>query len=338
MKFKSAILYSHNEPLRIEELEPLPLEYGQVLVRVLTSGICGAQLNEIRGTKDENAPMPRPMGHEGCGEVVELGPGVNKVKVGDFVCMHWRQGFGVDSDFPRYRLNGSTITSGRITTFSEYAVVSENRITAVPDSVPSELMTLMGCSLSTALGTIENEANLLMGESILVVGCGGLGLNLIRAARMRRAGLIHALDIVKEKQSAAIAAGADLFAWDSHELALKKYDVIVDTTGVPVAIADTLTFMAPGGRYFMVGQPGPKQAIMLHGANHLFHGSGKTIKATQGGCFNPSVDIPRYVGLWRSGQLDYTGTITHQFPLENINEALKIVRDGQAGRVILKCT
>lgn len=337
---KAAILTSTNTPLTLADISHAPLEFGQVHVQILATGICGAQLQEIRGEKGNH--FPRLMGHEACGRVIATGEGVSTVKCGDKVVLHWRVGSGIESDFPRWMWKGATgsQTSGKITTFAEQVVVSENRCTAVPDETPNELCALLGCGLSTALGTIENEANLMMGESILIVGCGGLGLNLIRAARMRLAGRIHAFDNVPQKLKAAFEAGADETYWMAPVIQSNKhdlpYDVIVDTSGNPDAIADTLPLLAPSGRYIMVGQPGPKQGIMMHGARHLFEGEGKTIKATQGGCFNPSLDIPRYVGLWRSGQLKLDGIITHRLSLDQINDGIELVKNGQAGRIIIE--
>jgi S-(hydroxymethyl)glutathione dehydrogenase/alcohol dehydrogenase len=336
MKFQAAVLTALDAPLTIGDVESDPLEYGQVLVRVLVSGICGAQLQEIRGEKGNASYIPHLLGHEGCGVVEEVGPGVTSVDVGNKVVLHWRPGSGVESGFPSYTFDGRLISSGKVTTFSEYSVVSENRITRVPHETPNELCALLGCGLSTALGTIENEANLLMGESILVVGCGGLGLNLIRVARMRLAGTIHALDISERKAISSTDAGADVFGVSFEDFNDMQYDVIVDTTGNPHAIADAIILLAPSGRFIMVGQPGPKQGIMLHGARHLFDGTGKVIKATQGGAFQPSLHIPRYVGLWKSGQLKLDGVISHRLPLAQINDGIELVKNGLAGRVLLE--
>lgn len=336
MKFQAAILTEVDQPLTLAEVESQPLEYGQVLVRILVSGICGAQLQEIRGEKNNLSYIPHLLGHEACGIVEEVGPGVHNVSVGDKVVCHWRIGSGIEAAFPQYLWGTRQIISGKITTFSEFSVISENRLTRVPSETPNELCALLGCGLSTALGTIENEANLLMGESILIVGCGGVGLNLIRAARMRLAGDLHATDILPQKLIAAFHAGATQTLWMPELLKAQRYDVIVDTTGHPDAIADTLPLLASSGRYIMIGQPRPSQGIMMHTARHMFEGSGKMIRATQGGAFNPATDIPRYVSLWRSGQLKLDGIISHRLPLARINEGIELVKNGQAGRVMVE--
>lgn len=333
MKITAALLTAHNTPLSLATLEPMPLTYGQVLVKVLASGICGAQLNEIDGHK-KTGPMPHPLGHEGCGEVLEVGPAIRQVKVGDRVVMHWRKGDGIESEFPRYLLNGEAITGGKVTTFSDFSVCSENRLTPVPKDTPVDLCALLGCGLSTALGVIENEANLKMGESVLIIGCGGLGLNLILAARMRMASVVDVLEKVESKHAAAKAMGASLVGncWLPNDF---KYHVVVDTTGSENAISFGLEHLAPSGRFIMVGQPRPGVSIPINNARHLFDGEGCSIKATQGGRFQPSRDIPRYVRAYETGHLKVDGIVTHRTPLEFINDAIDTVRRGEAGRVLI---
>jgi Zn-dependent alcohol dehydrogenase len=148
-------------------------------------------------------------------------------------------------------------------------------------------------------------------------------------------------DVLKRKRLRAWEAGADSFYASEHDrwyyvddgkYREQAFDVIVDTTGFFPA-SDLL---APSGRYIMVGQPVPDADILLPNARHLFDGEGKTIKATQGGGFNPDKDIPRYVAMWRSGNLNLDGIITHYFNFEDINTAIETVKNGEAGRVMLR--
>ena len=132
VKFKAAILESLNANLVIDEVELPTLSFGQVLVRVQYSGICGAQINEIDGTKGPDRFLPHLLGHEGSGTVLEVGIGVKTVKVDDRVVLHWRQGDGLQSETPTYRRGGRTVNAGWVTTFNEYAIVSENRMTVIP--------------------------------------------------------------------------------------------------------------------------------------------------------------------------------------------------------------
>jgi S-(hydroxymethyl)glutathione dehydrogenase / alcohol dehydrogenase len=344
MTATAAILTEINKPLELREIEWAPLSYGQVLVKVLVSGICGAQLAEIRGDKNLDAPMPRLMGHEAAVQVLETGPGVTHVKEGDLAVAHWRIGGGVESENPRWttRLemkSGNALeklfTSGKITTFSTHSVVSENRLTAVAKETPVELCALLGCSLSTALGVIEHEAKLLMGDSVLIIGCGGLGLNLILAAKQRGAARIVSHDNLSSKKEPAISVGSDFFYREFNFT--DKFDVVIDTTGNALAIAHGIECLAPSGRFIMVGQPKPRENVTLTNARHMFDGSGKSIIATQGGRCQPSVDIPRWINAYRACRFSIEGIVSHRFSLEKINEALDCVRNGQAGRVLIDC-
>lgn len=338
---KAVLLTEIGQPLTIADLFVPEPSYGQVLVRVLATGICGSQLQEIDGHK-AGGPLPHPLGHEGVGIVEAVGIGVTTVKVGDKVILHWRKGEGIESDFPKYTYTtpgpaqGSshvhTITGGKVACWMERCIVSENRCTAVPHNTPDELCALLGCGLSTALGTIEHEAKLLMGESVLIIGCGGLGLNLILAARLRKASIVCAQD-KEEKGQITWDLGATIFSRSG--LFTQKFDVIIDTTGSPEAIEVGLKYLAPSGRFIMVGQPKEGELVRIPSARDLFNGSGCSIMATQGGRFNPATDIPRYVAAWRAGHLKINGIITHRFPLADINEAIALVRAGQAGRVLI---
>ena len=195
MKSRAAILVESNAPLVIDEIEIPALQCGQVLVRVYRSGICGAQLNEIAALKGPDRFLPHLLGHEGGAEVVDIGPGVTHVKPGDRAVLHWRKGAGIHSATPKYRWGDKIVNSGWVTTFNEYAVVSENRVTAVPKDVDLEVAALMGCAITTGLGLITNDAKLKIGESVLIYGAGGVGMTTIVGAALMSAWPIIAVDL-----------------------------------------------------------------------------------------------------------------------------------------------
>jgi Zn-dependent alcohol dehydrogenase len=206
----AALLTAHNAPLLLAEIQPAgPLEFGQVLVRVLVSGLCGAQLQEIRGEK--GGPLPHLMGHEGCGIVEEVGPAVTRVKVGDKVVMHWRKAAGLESPIPKYRFVESVqgepcFTSGRVTTLATHSICSENRLTPVPADTDPALCALLGCSLSTALATVESEVR--WGQSVLVLGVGGLGLALLAALHLAVPTRLCACDTNERKRSPSTSSAS----------------------------------------------------------------------------------------------------------------------------------
>jgi Zn-dependent alcohol dehydrogenase len=340
MKFKAAILTELNQPLTLGDVETTELLVGQVLVKILVSGLCGAQLQELAGEKGNANFLPHLLGHEGCGIVQEIGVGVTTVKVGDKVVMHWRKSDGIEAPFPKYIYNGKEMSSGKVTTISEYSIVSENRLTTVPDDTPDELCALLGCAMTTALGTVTNEANVKYGESVLIIGCGGLGLHLIEACKLANAFPITGLDVNDKKEDISKRAGATTYYNISKNnindiIKDGSIDIIIDTTGNENILRDVFPKLSGSGRLILVGQPKPGRDIVIPNANKLFSGTGQTIKATQGGSTNPTEDIPRYVKLNKAGILTIKNLITHRFNLDEINDAFDMLKSGNAGRIMI---
>jgi S-(hydroxymethyl)glutathione dehydrogenase/alcohol dehydrogenase len=313
------------------------------LVKVLASGICGAQIGEISGAKGPDKWLPHLLGHEGGGVVLEIGPGVTQVKLGDHVVMHWRKGPGIEAAPPRYQWRDKTVGGGWVTTFNDHAVVSENRLTPIDKDIHFEIAALMGCAVTTALGMINNEAKLKIGESVAVAGCGGVGLNVIQAAGLVGGNPIIGIDLHDRKLMLAYETGATHLvntADDDLKLEVKRFtggqgvDVFVDCTGSCEMISAGYDLIKPaGGRMILLGQPHHEECLTLPGVRR--HYCGKTVLDSQGGLTDPAVDIPRYLALYKAGRLPLEQFITHRFPLEAVNEALDVVRSGQAGRVIL---
>lgn len=327
---KAALLAELNAPLQVCDVDLTPLDFGQVQVRVLAAGICGAQLQEIRGEK--GGPLPHLMGHEGCGIVEAIGAGVTRVKVGDKVVMHWRKAAGIESPFPKYRICERQFTSGLVTTWAEQTICSENRLTPVPPDTDTTIAVLLGCGLSTAIATLETQVRR-VGERILVMGCGGLGAALLGAMHLASPGHVCVCDVHEKKRRYA-EGHADRYVNLATETLDGKFDLILDTAGVPSAMETALPLLAPSGRYVMIGQPPPGRPVCIAAARHMFDGDGKTITATQGGGFKPDEDIPRYLPLSRD--LYIHNLVSHTFPLEKINFALDLVRQGESGRVLIE--
>ncbi len=302
---------------------------------MLMAGICGAQLQEIRGEKDNTKYLPHLMGHEGVGIVESIGKNVRTVKVGDKVVCHWKKGSGTEAEAATYMIDyekedvtkGTYVCGGPCHTWADQVSLSENRVTSVPQDTPDELCVLLGCALSTGLGVCENDACLRMGESVLIVGCGGVGLCCIAAARAMGCE-VWAHDKNRVALSIAQSLGAK-----SGTLFENSVDHSIDTTGNHNCI--NFAALAAKGRCVLVGQPAPQDALRLENARHLFASEGKRIIASQGGQFNPAKDIPRYIQAWRQGHLKIDNIITHRFPLAQVNEAIDTLKSGVAGRVVL---
>ena len=172
---KAAILIESKKPLVVSNIElPSSLTYGQVLVKIFYSGICGAQLNEIEALKGPDKFLPHLLGHEGSGIVEKIGEGVSTVKVGDHVVLHWRPSSGLQSATPKYDWNGKTVNAGWVTTFNEKAIVSENRLTTIPKHVNLKTAALFGCAITSGFGAVNNDAKVKIGQSVLIYGMGGM--------------------------------------------------------------------------------------------------------------------------------------------------------------------
>jgi S-(hydroxymethyl)glutathione dehydrogenase/alcohol dehydrogenase len=340
---KAAVLVELGKPLILAELElPSVLNFGQVLVKVLYSGICGAQLNEIDGIKGPDAFLPHLLGHEGSAIVLEVGPGVKTVKKGDHVVMHWRPSAGLQSETPNYRWNGRHVNAGWVTTFNDYAIVSENRLTAIPDDFDMRLAPLFGCAITTALGVVNNEAHVKIGQSVVVMGVGGVGLNIVQAAEMVSANPIIGVDLYDSKLNFAKKFGATHIvhskktgSWEEEIRKIvgsKGADVVFDTTGNGRVVEAAYQLTHPQGRTILVGVPAKGDNISINSFPLNFK---KILQGTQGGSSVPDIEIPRYIQLYKREKLNLKDLITHEFKLEDINQAIKIVRSGDAGRVII---
>ncbi len=343
MRINAAILVQQQAALELVEIEtPERLRFGQVLVQVHYSGICGSQINEIDGTKGPDRFLPHLLGHEGCATVLETGEGVTSVKRADKVVMHWRPGRGIQSETPTYRWNGKTVNAGWVTTFNNYAIVSENRLTPIPSDFDSRLAPLLGCAVTTAIGVINNNAQVKVGQSVVVFGVGGVGLCIVQAAHMVSAYPIVAVDIAPSKLDMAERFGASHCVNSKTTADLDKAirdivgpsgtDVIVETTGNPRVIETAYELTQPKGRTILVGVPRKGDNISIYSLPLHFK---KVLTGSEGGEAIPHEDIPRYVRLIQAGRFNLDGLITHEFKLEEINEAIASVRSGEAGRVVI---
>ena len=337
---KAAILVEQKKPLVIDDVSlPSELGYGQVLVKVVCSGICGSQIGEIDGVKGPDKYLPHLLGHEGGGIVSDMGPGVRKVKKGDHVVLHWRKGAGIEAPLPDYKWDEKKLNAGWITTFNEYAVVSENRITPIDKDIDFEIAALMGCAVTTGLGVITNDVKLKIGESVAIFGVGGVGLNMIQGARLVSSCPIIAVDIYDYKLRLAEKFGATHIINSSKSDVEKDIYKIVGRSGVDATIDNTgnvnvinqaYKVTSDTGRTVLVGVPPIGKKISIYSLPLHFE---KKIYGSHGGSANPSVDIPKYLNLYRKGILKLKGLITDYFCLDEINKAVDGIKKGD----IIKC-
>jgi len=341
---KAAILVELNKPLVVDNVRlPEELNVGQVLVRVYFSGICGSQIGEISGVKGDDKYLPHLLGHEGSGVVIEVGLGVTNVGIGDKVVLHWQKGRGIESSTPSYRWGEKKINAGWITTFNEFAVVSENRLTKIPQDSDLRVAALFGCAVTTGFGVVENNAKVRIGESVVVYGAGGVGLNIIQAASLVSAYPIIAVDLYKNKLELAKQMGAthliDGSAPETIPDQISKIskqagiDIFIDNTGSPSVIEMGYRITKGNGRVILVGVPKKGDDIKIYTLPMHF---GKIITGSHGGESMPSDDIPRYHNFIRSDKFRLEKIISKVYPLNDINQAIDDMRRGVlAGRCLI---
>jgi S-(hydroxymethyl)glutathione dehydrogenase/alcohol dehydrogenase len=339
---KAAVLAESRRPLVVDEIAlPDALSFGQVLVKVHYSSICGAQINEIDAVKGPDKFLPHLLGHEASATVVETGAGVTSVKPGDTVVMHWRPGRGLQSQTPAYTWRGRKLNAGWVTTFNEYAVVAENRVTAVPAAIDRKTAPLLGCAVTTAQGVINHDAQVAIGESVVVIGVGGVGLNIVQFAAMAGAHPVIGIDRLDNKLEMAKRFGAthtinsasvaDLGAAIRDIVGPAGADKVIETTGVSSLIETAYETTQAKGRTILVGVP--REKVNIYTLPLHFD---KVIKGSEGGHCDPARDIPRLIRLADAGKLSYDGIITDEFELDAINDALDLMRSGKSGRILLR--
>jgi S-(hydroxymethyl)glutathione dehydrogenase / alcohol dehydrogenase len=341
---RAAVLAESRRPLVVDEISmPEALDVGQVLVKVLFTTICGAQINEIDALKGPDKFLPHLLGHEASAQVLEVGPGVTTVKRGDTVVLHWRPSQGIQSRPPAYSWRGNKLNAGWVTTFNEYAVISENRMTVIPTDFDLKVAPLLGCAVTTAAGVINNDAHLKIGESVAIFGVGGVGLNMVQFAALAGGNPIVAVDLLDHKLAMAKARGATHTINSSGMAAADVADAIrdivgrdgpdkaIETTGVKSVIESAYELTHKDGTIVLVGVPHEKVTI-----NTLPIHFNKILTGSEGGSAKPHIDIPRIIRLVKSERLSFDGIITDEFALDEINAAFDLVRSGKAGRVLLR--
>ncbi|MBI4237636.1 MAG: zinc-binding dehydrogenase [Deltaproteobacteria bacterium] len=338
---RAAILTALQEPLTVADVVAPEPQFGQVAVQVHTSTVCGAQLGEIDGRKGPDRYLPHLLGHEGSGHVVAVGLGVTHVKVGDAVVLHWRPGRGLAVGGARYLWGERVVNAGPVTTFQETAIVAANRCTVVPPETDLETAALYGCAITTAFGAIANDAQLKPGESVLVLGVGGVGLAVLMAARVCGAGELVAVDRYAARLQLATRCGAD-WAVDTNHRDWRQQvaarlpagaDVVIENTGDRAMIEAAVELTSPRGRTVLVGVPLAGERIALDTFPLHFD---KRLVGSCGGGTQPHDDIPRYLRLAAAGRFDPSLLITHRFPLTEINTAITLMRSGAAARCAIR--
>jgi NDMA-dependent alcohol dehydrogenase len=366
MKTTAAVVYEPGKRIEIEELDLDGPKDGEVLIRYTHAGLCHSDLHVQTG--DLEARLPMVLGHEGAGIVEDVGPGVTRVKPGDHVvcsfipncgtCRYCASGQQSICDMgatildgylpgPRFPFTGPKGDYGAMCilgTFSQYGVIHQNSAVKVDDDLPLDKAVLVGCGVPTGWGSAVNTANVRPGQTVVVIGVGGIGINAVQGARYAGAKYVVAVDPLENKREKAMELGAT-HAFASIEEATAA---LVDLTRGQMADAAILTpgvmtAEIVGGGFNAVGKAGVvvltalskilEPTIQLPGSIlTLFR---KSLKGSLFGDCNPTTDIPRILGLYQAGDLKLDEIITKTYSLEQVNEGYDDLLNGKNVRGVI---
>lgn len=361
---KAAVLYERNAPIVIEDLDLAPPKAGEVLVKIVANGICHSDLSVVRGVLP--FPLPTVLGHEGAGIVEEVGAGVTLVKPGDHVvlsavsycghCFHC-----TNAEFPqcdnaakmmirgamsdgtsRLSKNGASIhPMVGLASMAEYAITAEVACVRIPDDVPLEAACLVGCGVTTGVGAALNTANVAAGSSVVVIGCGGVGLNVLQGCVIAGAATIIAVDLLDAKLEVARQFGATHLINAGREDVVKSVRALTDGRGADYSfevigtgktIELAYAVVRRRGVAVVVGAAAREDQVTLPAASFLAE---KTLKGSTYGSINPRAFMPRLIDLYRKRKLKLDELITRTYPLADVNEAMAALARGEVVRSVL---
>lgn len=328
---------------------------GEVQVRIVASGLCQSDLSVVNG----KIPFPSPviLGHEGAGIVEAVGPGVTMPAVGDHVVLSTlatcgqcasctsghptmcRKSFGKTAT--PFELDGTPIHNfASLSTFSERIVVQAGQAVSIPKDIPLTTACLIGCAVLTGAGAVLNRARVAPGDSVVVIGAGGVGLNVIQAARVAGAATIVAIDTNPDKESKTRLFGAthfiDATAGDTvaavGELTDGGTHHVFDCVGGEAITSQAMEMLGWGGQLIMLGVAGPEAKLSVPAATFYMD---RSVLGCRYGSSRPSADIPRYLDLYRSGRLLLDELVTMTYELEDFESLMADARNGKLDRGVL---
>jgi S-(hydroxymethyl)glutathione dehydrogenase / alcohol dehydrogenase len=356
---RAAVLNAYNEPLVIEDLSAPNLGPHEVRIRIDASGVCHSDLTVQKG----GVPMPPPLilGHEGSGTVLEIGDAVSRVKVGDRIisaftamcgtcwfCLHDKsnlcQGTGEVMFATRGIKPDGTNVFGMtgLGTFSDEMVLSELQAVPIQTELPAEQLALIGCGVTTGVGAALNTAGITPGDSVAIIGGGGVGQAVVQGARIAGAARIFIIDPVEMKRKTAEINGAtdlidpavgDPIQQVKDATGGRGADIVLEVVGLPETIIQAFNTARAGGTVVVVGMP-RVDAMVTMPAFPLFSDE-KNLKGCMYGSSQNRRDFQRYVDLVETGRLNVADMVSRRIKLEEINDAFRAMEAGEVIRSVI---
>ncbi|MGW3242728.1 Zn-dependent alcohol dehydrogenase [Streptomyces sp. NPDC001070] len=340
----------------VDDIEAVGFGPGKVRIRLRATGLCHSDLSAMSGVLPQ--PAPFVPGHEGAGEIIETGEGVEGLKAGDRVLVCWLPACGacpacrrgqshlclagfMNAGTPNFRRPAGDVFGFAGTgTFAEEVVVAAPCAVPIPDDLPYEIAALIGCGVTTGIGAALNTARVTPGSSVAVIGCGGVGISVIQGARASGAAEIIAVDPVESRRDAALRFGAtDAVA--PEELGEAKarvtggegFDCVFEVVGRSATARTAYETTRRGGTLCVVGA-GAMDDLLQINMFELFFDEKRILPSLYGGG-DVLRSYDRVIRLWRAGRVDLEGLITHRVRLDQINEAIDQMRSGEALRTCI---
>ena len=354
---KAAILTALNTPLEVRDDVSLgDIGPGDVHVKIVSSGVCHSDVSAQNGTIPAGCPCV--LGHEGAGIVQEVGPGVTDLSAGDHVILSFVPACGKCAPClrgqaylcgrsmeiaisPHFIIDGNLV--GGFTglgTFAEELIISEDCLVKVDNDVPLDVVSLVGCGVTTGVGAAINTAEVSPGSSVVVFGCGGVGISAIQGARIAGAAEILAVDMVESKLEQAKHFGAThvctpdaLDQLKTEITAGEGFDYALECIGNPNTIRATFDAARRGGTAVVVGVGRLEQQVSFS-AFELFY-TDKNMRGSMYGSSNVRTFMPKLLRLWKAGKLDLESMISQRIQIEEINEAFDAMQEGKVIRSVI---
>ncbi len=337
---QAAVLVRINKPLEILSM-PLPkLKKGQVLVKILYSGVCRSQLMEVKGNRGDDKWLPHMLGHEGTGIIIDTGPSVRKVSIGDEVILTWIQCNGLDAVPARFKYKKTFVNSGKVTTFSNYSIISENRVVKKPKKMSLKVASLYGCAFPTGAGMVINDLKFKKSDFVLILGLGGIGMSSLIALKASGHKNIIALDTSDTKLRIAAKMGVKFtlnarnkFKSDFYKITGCGADYCIESAGTTQSIELGFNLINETGTLLFASHPKNEEKIKIFPHELI---KGKKIYGSWGGGVKPDQDIKKIYNLFEKFSVPYGDLIKSHYSLKDINIALNDLEKGKVFRPIIK--